>query len=110
MERVGVGFVRMLDRMTRPLQTVSLNVSNNWEEHRDLLRSVAWSTANGRERYIVFEAMVDGHQWFIRLNDFPEEPLYSLMVDGSEVIHFDEWPEIWGATPHFPKVPTDGPN
>ena len=94
--------------MTRPAQRISLNISDNWDEHTELLHSVAWTTAIGRERCIVFEATVGGFQWLIRLNDFPDEPLYSLLVDGAEVIHFDEWPQIWGATPHFPKG--DSPN
>ena len=68
-----------------------------------MLRVVAWATASGRERCIVFEARVDDHRWLIRLNDFPDEPLYTLLVDGGEVVHFDEWPQIWGVTPHFPK-------
>jgi len=98
----------MLSRMKRPVQRVSLNVSDNWDEHLELLRSVSWATSSGRERCIVFEAMVDHHSWSIRINDFPDEPLYSLIVDGGELIHFDEWPQVWGDKPHFPK--SDLPN
>jgi len=52
---------------------------------------------------------VEAHQWRVRINDFPDEPAFTLLVDGGEVIHFDEWPKIWGAMPHFPKK-GDSPN
>lgn len=31
----------------------------------------------------------------IRLNDFPDEPLYSLFQDGEHVADFDDWPSQW---------------
>jgi len=31
----------------------------------------------------------------LRLNDFPEEPMYTLFVDGETIESFDEWPSIW---------------
>jgi hypothetical protein len=51
----------------------------------------------------MFEAMIDGQQWLIRLNDFPDEPLFTLLIGGAEVLHFNEWPKEWGARPAFPK-------
>ena len=40
-------------------------------------------------------AEVHGHECFIRVNDFPDEPLYTLLVDGEEVRDMDEWPVGW---------------
>jgi hypothetical protein len=31
----------------------------------------------------------------VRVNDFPAEPLYTLLVDGDEVEHLEDWPEAW---------------
>ena len=31
----------------------------------------------------------------IRINDFPAEPLYTLMVDGIAVEDFEDWPKAW---------------
>jgi len=84
------------------MQHVSFNVSNNWDEHPELRRHVGWRTASGAKRYIEFEAKVDSQLWSVRLNDFPDEPLYSLLVDDEEVIHFDDWPHFWGKKPPFP--------
>jgi hypothetical protein len=33
--------------------------------------------------------------WRLRLNDFPEDPMYTLFVDGNEVGDFNGWPEPW---------------
>jgi len=41
-------------------------------------------------------AEVNGKVWTVRVNDFPEAPMYTLTVDGTEVIDFDNWPEKWG--------------
>jgi hypothetical protein len=31
----------------------------------------------------------------IRINDFPAEPLYTLMVDGQAVCDLEDWPSAW---------------
>jgi hypothetical protein len=36
-----------------------------------------------------------GKHWEIRINDFPEEQLFTLLVDGSEKLWFDTWPKVW---------------
>jgi hypothetical protein len=85
------------------MHQVSFNISDNWDEHPELQRSVEWQTASGGERCIMFEAAVDAHPWSIRLNDFPEEPCFSVLVDGAEVLRFDDWPRFWGTMPQFPR-------
>ncbi len=33
--------------------------------------------------------------WEIRVNDFPEKDVYSLLINGKEIKDFNEWPENW---------------
>jgi hypothetical protein len=45
--------------------------------------------------YLPWDAGVAGHHWQVRLNDFPDEWVYSLLVDGAEVGDFHDWPQAW---------------
>ncbi|GAB6042077.1 hypothetical protein [Endothiovibrio diazotrophicus] len=56
-------------------------------------REIPWRRTDDPEH--PFTAEVDGACWSIRLNDFPAEPLYSLLIDGEVVAHFDDWPAHW---------------
>jgi uncharacterized protein YjaG (DUF416 family) len=38
---------------------------------------------------------VEGKRWQVRLNDFPDDYMYSLLVDGKDVGGFHDWPETW---------------
>jgi hypothetical protein len=31
----------------------------------------------------------------LRLNDYPEEPMYTLIIDGEIIESFDDWPDAW---------------
>ncbi len=42
-----------------------------------------------------FVADFDGERCVIRINDFPDETLYTLMVDDVEVANFDDWSAHW---------------
>ena len=42
-----------------------------------------------------FTAEFKGEKCVIRLNDFPEEHLYTLVVNGKEVADFDDWSAAW---------------
>ena len=56
-------------------------------------RRVTWR-ATGKGEF-PYEADVDGQMWRVRVNDFPAEPMYTLLVDGDEVETFDGWPPAW---------------
>lgn len=58
-----------------------------------LARAVEWRDTGDPER--PWEAEVEGERWTVRLNDFPEEPLYTLLVDGAPAGDFHDWPERW---------------
>ncbi|MFB7946254.1 hypothetical protein ACFC6L_15190 [Kitasatospora phosalacinea] len=58
---------------------------------------VAWhDTGTGVFRYA---ARVDGHWWVLRLNDFPEHPLYTLFVDARVIGDLDDTPPGWHLLP-----------
>jgi hypothetical protein len=56
-------------------------------------RAVAWTTTADLDS--PWAAEVDGARWQARLNDFPDEIMYSLIVDGAVVGAFHDWPETW---------------
>src|SRR5260221_13048099 len=63
------------------------------EEVALIHESIEWKrTADPRHP---FAAKFDGEKCVIRLNDFPDEHLYALIVDGEEVIAFDDWSATW---------------
>jgi len=56
-------------------------------------RPVAWRSTSSAE--IPYEADVDGRRWSLRVNDFPAQPLYTLLVDGAPVVDVETWPAAW---------------
>jgi uncharacterized protein YjaG (DUF416 family) len=60
------------DKLTRPL---------SWESTGDPI--YPWAVE------------VDGNSWRIRINDFPDELIYSLMIGGELAGDFHDWPETW---------------
>jgi hypothetical protein len=69
---------------------------DNWLDAPGYRGSVlSWKKVQGAaNRHILF-VTVNNENWRIRLNDFPDEPLYTLIVNGRDVIHFNEWPSEW---------------
>ncbi len=59
---------------------------------------MAWKQSD--DPYYPYEAHIGTEKYVIRLNDFPVEHLYTLLVNGTEVISFDDWPEKWDVTTH----------
>ncbi|MDM8516059.1 hypothetical protein QUF76_07665 [Desulfobacterales bacterium HSG16] len=56
-------------------------------------RKLVWSETDNAD--VPYSACVDNENWIIRLNDFPEEPLYTLLIEDRPVIDFDDWPKSW---------------
>lgn len=62
-----------------------------------LERLVTWhTTANAEYPYAAF---VGDKIWTIRINDFPDEMLYSLLIDAEESLSFNSWPASWVKPP-----------
>ena len=59
-----------------------------------LRTSVTWSKAEGRSTTL-WRAETAGETWTVRVNDFPDEYLYTLFINGREAGSFDEWPREW---------------
>lgn len=58
-----------------------------------LKQSLTWHDA--KEGDYISATEFDGQQLRLRLNDFPEEPMYTLFVNGFEVCDFCNWPDCW---------------
>jgi hypothetical protein len=37
----------------------------------------------------------EGKELRLRIGDFPEESMYTLLVDDQAVTEFDDWPKAW---------------
>jgi hypothetical protein len=58
---------------------------------------IAWEPTGDGE--IPYRAEVDGRAHRIRVNDFPAEPLYTLLVDGEVLADLEDWPVAWVKPP-----------
>jgi hypothetical protein len=60
----------------------------------DLLgAAVVWKHTSDAE--FPYAADVDGRRFVIRINDFPAEPLYTVMSEGEELCDLEDWPKAW---------------
>lgn len=86
-----------------PGKDVDTFTKNEFEEKVQALRipvaarlasmPITWEhTGDGEIPYVT---RMGGHQFTVRINDFPAEPLYSLLVDGEKIIDLDDWPAAW---------------
>lgn len=55
--------------------------------------SIGWVTTGDPE--FPYRATFDETELTVRLNDFPAEPMYSLLAAGAVVLDFDDWPSNW---------------
>jgi hypothetical protein len=53
-----------------------------------------------------YTAEVRGRRFTIRINDFPAEPMYTLISDGVELQDLEDWPPAW-VMPNPPKQLVD---
>lgn len=56
--------------------------------------------------YFPVAALVDGRWWVLRVNSFPDHPLWTLFVDGERRFDVDDAPPAWGrpADPSLPRL------
>jgi len=58
-----------------------------------LTRTLSWHTTDDVDHPWATDA--DGQTWRVRLNDFPDEIMYSLIVGDEVVGNFHDWPKSW---------------
>ncbi|HEY0986983.1 MAG TPA: hypothetical protein VGD80_08025 [Kofleriaceae bacterium] len=84
--------------VTHPELALQLRVLGGLDPDRGrpeqlLARHAVWHAAPDAEH--PYETRFAGQRWQVRLNDFPAEVLYSLLIDGREVARFNDWPAAW---------------
>jgi hypothetical protein len=77
--------------MSQPLTTEKASPRISLDDYLDI--DVTWSKTNGP--MVLWRARVGAENWIVRVNDFPEEHLYTLYVNDEELGSFDEWPHQW---------------
>ncbi len=78
---------------------IPFSIANNWDDFPEIQQTIVWQKSEENEGDIVYTAGEGDSCLKIRINDFPAEPLYSLIVGGEVVMHFDDWPDFWGQSP-----------
>ena len=58
-----------------------------------LARQLSWRSTG--DAIYPWAAEVDGISWRVRVNDFPDELMYSLMIGSENGGDFHDWPETW---------------
>lgn len=64
---------------------------------KQLRAEVEWRETDDPE--FPFESQIEGETWRLRLNDFPEEPMYTLFVGEDAIGDLDDWPKTWREAP-----------
>ena len=60
---------------------------------RCLIDPIQWGI--GKDGEFPYQTSIDGRHWEIRVNDFPAEPLYTLMIDDQAALDLEDWPSVW---------------
>lgn len=75
---------------------MDFSIQDNWSDFPSFSRhKIAWKKSAPNTSHVAYEAIVENRSWRLRMNDFPDEPLYTLIVNGVEIIHFNDWPSDW---------------
>ena len=74
----------------------------------DRLRAsaIVWESTGDGE--VPYRTCAGGRTLTVRVNDFPAEPLYTLLADGQAVDDLEDWPTAW-VRPAHPVPPPDAP-
>ena len=67
---------------------------------------IVWEPTGDGE--VPYRAEVDGRPCRVRVNDFPVEPLYTLLVEGEALADLEDWPAAWVKSPIAGASPEPG--
>jgi hypothetical protein len=42
-----------------------------------------------------YRTTISGKRCTIRVNDFPAEPIYTLVINGLDALDLEDWPAVW---------------
>ena len=70
-----------------------------------LSKAIKWNATGDAE--FPYSAMVDGKNARIRVNDFPADNLYTLIV-GTAECDVDDWPSVWAKTTNKKATKSNG--
>lgn len=62
-------------------------------QHAIFARQLAWH-ATGHAS-LPYEVQVDKQHFEVRLNQLPNIPMYTLLINGKKVVDFASWPALW---------------
>ena len=69
-------------------------MTNDVEDLEELIKMlIEWHETENVD--FPYQVQINGSTLKIRINDFPDEPLFSLFRDGKHVADFDDWPSHW---------------
>lgn len=63
------------------------------EAHHYAKAAIVWESTSDAE--FPYRAQYNGTQLVLRVNDFPAEPLFTLLVDGKEAADYEDWSPMW---------------
>lgn len=58
-------------------------------------QQVKWDKNTETSTDFSFMAMVNSRAWKLRINNFPDEPMYTLFIDDKAILTFDDMPATW---------------
>ncbi len=69
-------------------------IEDDWQRAIALRNSkIEWTARRIVKHFYI--ADVKGRSLKIRLNNFPEEPCYTLLEEDVALVHFNDWPDLW---------------
>ncbi len=66
----------------------------------DLLQEpIRWGRSWFTKKHVVGRATHRGQKLAVRINNFPDKPMFTLISPDGQ-LDFDDWPPAWGAKPY----------